>query len=188
MDELQAQQWAKGTIRGELDKRGLTYADLARKLNELGYDENERNLRNKIARGTFSATFFCACLEVIGVKTLHLDLLQFLRSTARVQLTGEPEYDEERGWFVRMKWWHDEPRGHPDVILLPSDEYPERSADMRFLCGYCGIALLSGWTMDEVRTQFRGENVIGRCGNCRNYNELPGAALIVRPIPGVTES
>lgn len=181
MDEIRAQQWAKGTLRGELDKRGLTYADLVRRLNELGYDENERNLRNKVARGTFSATFFCACLEVIGAKTLRLDLLEFLQESAREQRTGEPELDPVQGRVVRLKWWHDKPKGDPDVIVLPTEEYPEHNGDLKFLCGNCDANLLHGWTMEEVRAQFRGENVIARCDVCRRYNELPGSALEIPP-------
>jgi hypothetical protein len=36
-------------------------------------EENERNISNKIGRGTFTAVFFIQCLEAIGCQTLHLD-------------------------------------------------------------------------------------------------------------------
>lgn len=48
-----------------LDK-DLTYRDLARLLNEVGVEENERNLRNKVARGEFSAAYMLLCLKVMG--------------------------------------------------------------------------------------------------------------------------
>lgn len=64
---------AKGLLKGELKRRGLTYADLAAKLTEAGTPENERNLRNKVARGTFTAAFLLECLAVIGVSTVRID-------------------------------------------------------------------------------------------------------------------
>jgi hypothetical protein len=35
--------------------------------------ETERNLSNKIGRGTFSAVFLLQCMEAIGVTAIHLD-------------------------------------------------------------------------------------------------------------------
>lgn len=64
---------AKGLLKGELKRRGLTYADLAAKLTEAGTPENERNLRNKVARGTFTAAFLLECLAVIGCNTVRID-------------------------------------------------------------------------------------------------------------------
>lgn len=63
---------AKNLLKGELKRRGITYADLAAKLGEIGVHETDRNLNNKIARGGFSAAFFLQCLTAIGVQTLRL--------------------------------------------------------------------------------------------------------------------
>ena len=63
---------AKGLLKGELKRRNLSYGDLATKLVAVGVKDNERNISNKIGRGTFAATFFLQCLEAIGCKTLHL--------------------------------------------------------------------------------------------------------------------
>lgn len=63
----------KGMLKAELKRRGLSYADLARRLQALGVAENERNISNKIGRGKFTAVFFVQCLEAIGCKTLHLE-------------------------------------------------------------------------------------------------------------------
>lgn len=63
----------KGLLKAELKRRGLSYADLTKKLAEIGIDDNERNVSNKIARGTFTAIFFVQCLKAIDCKTLHLD-------------------------------------------------------------------------------------------------------------------
>ena len=62
----------KNMLKGELKKRGITYAQLAARLADVGVHENERNLNNKISRGGFSAVFFVQCLEAIGAKELQL--------------------------------------------------------------------------------------------------------------------
>jgi hypothetical protein len=67
------QAQAKGIIRGELKRRNLSYADLTERLTTLGVRENEKNVNNKIARGTFTVVFFLQCMEAIGVKNLPLD-------------------------------------------------------------------------------------------------------------------
>lgn len=63
---------AKNLLKGELKRRGLTYAQLAEKLAEIGVQENERNLNNKISRGGFTAAFLLQCLEAAGASSLRL--------------------------------------------------------------------------------------------------------------------
>jgi len=63
---------AKNLLKGQLKHRGLTYADLVEKLGEIGIEETERNLANKISRGGFTAAFLLQCLESIGAHSLHL--------------------------------------------------------------------------------------------------------------------
>jgi hypothetical protein len=63
----------KGLIKAELRRRNLTYADLAERLSAIGIKDNERNISNKISRGTFTAVFFFQCMEAIGAKTVHLE-------------------------------------------------------------------------------------------------------------------
>jgi hypothetical protein len=63
----------KGLLKAELARRNLSYSDLAEKLATVGIKDNERNLSNKIGRGTFTAVFFVQCMEAIGVHTLHLN-------------------------------------------------------------------------------------------------------------------
>jgi len=59
-------------VRIEMVRKGLTYADLVERLKPLGVDDNERNIRNKVARGTFSGVFLIQCLAALGVKTVDL--------------------------------------------------------------------------------------------------------------------
>jgi hypothetical protein len=64
---------AKRLLRAELTRRGVTYRELAKRLEAIGVQDTERNISNKISRGGFTATFFFQVMEAIGVKTLHLD-------------------------------------------------------------------------------------------------------------------
>lgn len=63
----------KGILKAELKRRNLSYADLADRLGAIGVKDNERNISNKIARGSFTAVFFIQCLTAIGCHTLHID-------------------------------------------------------------------------------------------------------------------
>jgi len=45
------------SVKAELKRRNLSYADLADKLAAIGVKDNERNISNKIGRGTFTAVF-----------------------------------------------------------------------------------------------------------------------------------
>lgn len=62
----------KVIIRVEMTKRGMTYADLVEALWKIGIREDERNLRNKIARSTFSATFFLECMTAMDATAIDL--------------------------------------------------------------------------------------------------------------------
>lgn len=63
----------KGLLKAELKRRNLSYADLAERLVAIGVKDNERNISNKIARGSFTAVFFVQCMEAIGCRTIHLE-------------------------------------------------------------------------------------------------------------------
>lgn len=62
----------KGLLKGELKKRGVTYAGLVGKLADIGVIDSEPNIRNKLARGKFTAVFLIQCLEAIGATSLRL--------------------------------------------------------------------------------------------------------------------
>lgn len=62
----------KGILRAEMTRRAMTYEQLAEKLEDLGIKDSAVNLRNKVARGGFSAAFFVQCLEAIGVGQIDL--------------------------------------------------------------------------------------------------------------------
>lgn len=68
-----SEEQAKNILKGELKRRGITYAALAEKLNERGARDSERNLANKISRSSFTAAFFMMCMDVIGVRQVSLE-------------------------------------------------------------------------------------------------------------------
>ena len=76
--ELAERRWATGVIRSHMVKRGISYAELTERLKLIGIEENERNLRNKVARGTFSAAFLGECLAALGVRYLEVDVIDAL--------------------------------------------------------------------------------------------------------------
>lgn len=63
---------AKSLLKSELKRRNVTYAGLVEKLGEIDVKETEPNIRNKIARGGFTAAFLLQCLTAIGATTIHL--------------------------------------------------------------------------------------------------------------------
>ncbi len=69
-------QWVnlvKGLLRAEMTRRGISYEQLAEKLGELGVTDTAVNIRNKVARGGFSAVFFVQCLRALDVTSLRLE-------------------------------------------------------------------------------------------------------------------
>jgi hypothetical protein len=68
-------EWAedvKRLLRAEMTRRGVTYEDLAERLAAIGVRDTAVNLRNKVARGRFSAVFLVQCLRAIGARALRL--------------------------------------------------------------------------------------------------------------------
>lgn len=73
---MAAQNWnakAANLLKSELKWKGVTYAQLVEKLAEIGVEEKEVNVRNKLSRGAFTAAYLIQCLEAIECKTLRLD-------------------------------------------------------------------------------------------------------------------
>lgn len=66
------QDRVKGLLKAELKRKGVGYRDLAEKLTAMGIPETERNISNKLSRGSFTAVFFVQCLTAIGAHTVRL--------------------------------------------------------------------------------------------------------------------
>lgn len=59
--------FAANMLKAELKRKGVTYAQLAEMV-----DDKEVNIRNKLARGKFSAAFLLHCLSAIGSHEIRL--------------------------------------------------------------------------------------------------------------------
>lgn len=69
------EQWevkVKNVLKAELKRRGIGYKELADRLNAIGVSENEPNIRNKLARGRFTAVFMVQVMAAIGATEIRL--------------------------------------------------------------------------------------------------------------------
>ncbi len=64
---------ARGIIRAEMAKQNITYSQMVERLESIGVTEDERNLRNKVSRGKFTAAFMLQCLSAMACTHLHLE-------------------------------------------------------------------------------------------------------------------
>ncbi len=60
-------------LKAEMKRMGITYSDLASRLAEQGLNETEASITSKLARGTFSATFFIATLKALKIETINVN-------------------------------------------------------------------------------------------------------------------
>lgn len=65
-------RYASGLIKAALKRQDMTYADLVDVLGQMGVKDSEPNLRNKLSRGSFTASFMLQCLAAIG--TSYIDI------------------------------------------------------------------------------------------------------------------
>lgn len=71
-DEKVWEALAKNVLRGAMMQRGVSYAVLADRLAAIGVDDNEVNLRNKVARGRFTAVFLMQCLKALEAEWIFI--------------------------------------------------------------------------------------------------------------------
>jgi hypothetical protein len=60
-------------IKAELKRAGVTYAELARRLESHGLKETEASITNKLSRGTLTATFLLGTVAALGMEGLKLE-------------------------------------------------------------------------------------------------------------------
>ncbi|MFD1986980.1 DUF6471 domain-containing protein [Mesorhizobium newzealandense] len=63
---------AANLLKAELKRKGVTYSQLVEKLAAIGIEEKEVNIRNKLARGKFTAAFLLQCFSAIGADSIRL--------------------------------------------------------------------------------------------------------------------
>jgi len=65
---------AKRFMKAELKRADVSYEELARRLADQGMPgETKASIANKLARGTFPATFMLASLRAIGCQTVRIE-------------------------------------------------------------------------------------------------------------------
>jgi hypothetical protein len=64
---------ARRFLKAELKRASVSYADLAKRLEKHGLAETEASITSKLARGTFAATFFLACLAALELEGIRLE-------------------------------------------------------------------------------------------------------------------
>ena len=62
-------------LKAEMKRAGVTYAELAKRLEREGLQETEASITSKLARGTFAATFMLAVLAALEADGFRLDQL-----------------------------------------------------------------------------------------------------------------
>ena len=73
MDNSDWEKQVANLLKSQLKLRGVTYKQLVEKLAEIGVEEKEANIKNKLSRGKFSSVFLIQCLKAIGSDTLRLE-------------------------------------------------------------------------------------------------------------------
>ncbi len=66
------QMRARNLVKAELKRSGVSYKELAERLASLGIHDTERNISNKLSRGTFTAVFLLQVMTAIGVREIRL--------------------------------------------------------------------------------------------------------------------
>jgi hypothetical protein len=64
---------ASAYLKAKLKETGVTYAELVKRLKKHGLKETEAGITMKLKRGTFSATFFLACLAAMELEGVILE-------------------------------------------------------------------------------------------------------------------
>lgn len=60
-------------LKAEIKRADISYEELAERLKAHGFNENAASIANKLARGTFAATFFMACLSALELDGIQLE-------------------------------------------------------------------------------------------------------------------
>lgn len=92
--DLDWQATASAMIKSQLKWRDWTYGDLSTALGDLGIEESEASIRNKLSRGTFPATFLLQCLGAMRMAYIDLTPVYEDRPPEKMiwtVLQGEPD-------------------------------------------------------------------------------------------------
>ena len=62
-------------LKAEMKRAGVTYSELAKRLESHGLQETEASITSKLARGTFAATFLLAAVAALELEGIDLSNL-----------------------------------------------------------------------------------------------------------------
>ena len=71
--EAEWQQSVTNFIKRQMKAAGVTYVEMAKRLEGHGFSETEASLTMKFKRGAFAATFLLACLAALELDGIHLE-------------------------------------------------------------------------------------------------------------------
>jgi hypothetical protein len=60
-------------LKAEIAKAEVTYEELAKRMKKHGFQETKASVTNKLARGTFPATFFLGVLAALELPSVQLE-------------------------------------------------------------------------------------------------------------------
>ena len=66
-------QRASAFLKAKMKESEVTYAELVKRLKKHGFKESVASITMKLKRGTFSATFFLACLAALELEGVVLE-------------------------------------------------------------------------------------------------------------------
>lgn len=72
------EQWRESVVtfvKSRMKAAGVTYVEMARRLEGHGFKETEASLTMKLKRGAFAATFLLACLAALELEGVSLEEL-----------------------------------------------------------------------------------------------------------------
>jgi Domain of unknown function (DUF6471) len=67
------QERSTAFLKAKMKESGVTYVELVKRLEKLGFKETEASITMKLKRGAFAATFFLAALTALGIHGIKLE-------------------------------------------------------------------------------------------------------------------
>lgn len=88
---------ARNLLRGQLMTKGLSYAKLAEALADIGVEETEVSIKNKVARGRFTFMFFLQAMAAIGTSRILVPTMAELEQGHGVGHGGAQTFAKKDG-------------------------------------------------------------------------------------------
>ena len=67
------QERSTAFLKAKMKENGVTYAELVKRMDKLGFKETEASITMKLKRGAFAASFFLAALAAVGVHGIKIE-------------------------------------------------------------------------------------------------------------------